>query len=130
MWTPWPLVAPPLSGAANMPSHKARSPEPVGDVPGVHSDYAFFRKNKGEKENTATVLVLKDRKSKGICAHVVPKKGVGGGFVVKQFDRDIKKFGYGHKVMLRSDGEPAIKDLLQKVRDLRASETICEQTSA
>ena len=47
---------------------------------------------------------------------------------MKQYDRDIKKFGYRSKITLRSDGEPAIRDLLDKVAAMRASETVTEHT--
>ena len=42
--------------------------------------------------------------------------------------RDIKKFGHSHKLMMRSDGEPAIRDLLKKVAHMRASETLLEHS--
>ena len=51
-----------------MPGHFARV-SPLGNVPELHSDYAFFRDKKGDKVNSVTVLVTKDRKSQGICAH-------------------------------------------------------------
>ena len=35
----------------------------------------FFRDKKGDMDNTATVLVTRDRKSIGIAAHVVPGRG-------------------------------------------------------
>ena len=117
-----------VSGAANAPAHKARCAEPLGDVPEVHSDYGFFRDRKGDKAHAVTVLVSKDRKSGATCAHVVPRKGVGGGYAVKQFLRDIKKYGHRHKVLLRTDGEPAIRDLMEKVSQLRASETNVAET--
>ena len=117
-----------VEGAANAPAHRARPEAPIGNIPELHSDYAFFRDKKGDMANTATVLITKDRKSAAVCAHVVPKKGVGGGFVVKQYDRDVKKLGYHHKILIRSDGEPAIKDLLVKVAELRAPETVLENT--
>jgi hypothetical protein len=100
---------------------------PLCGVPELHLDYAFFRDRKGDK-NTATVLVIKERSKSGVAAHVVPKKGSGGGFIVKQFERDIRKFGHRHKVLLRSDNEPAMKDLLNKVSALRAPETIIEHS--
>ena len=122
---PWCALC--VSGAANMPGHFARA-SPLSEVPELHSDYGFFRDRKGDKVNSVTVLITKDRKSQGVCAHFGPKKGVGGGFIVKQYDRDIKKFGYRSKVTLRSDGEPAIRDLLDKVSNMRASETVTEHT--
>ena len=116
-----------VSGAANAPGHVARVDPPLCGVPELHSDYTFFRDRKGDK-NTATVLVIKERSKSGVAAHVVPKKGSGGGFIVKQFERDIRKFGHRHKVLLRSDNEPAMKDLLNKVSALRAPETIIEHS--
>ena len=44
---------------------------------------------RGDNTNTAAALVVKDRASGGVLANVVPHKGVGGGFIVKQFERDI-----------------------------------------
>ena len=110
-----------------MDSHVSRS-EPIGDMTELHSDYCFFKDKKSDKVNSATGLVTQDRKSGGICAHVCPKKGIGGGWIVKQFVRDIKKFGYQSKIVLRSDGEPAIKDLLSKVGEMRGAETVLEQS--
>ena len=119
-----------VEGAANAPAHRPREERPIGDIPELHSDYGFFRDRKGDRENTATVLVTRDRKSSGVCAHVVPRKGAGGGYIVKQYDRDVKKLGYHHKILIRSDGEPAIKDLLNKVAELRAPETVLENSPA
>ena len=93
-----------VEGAANAPAHRARPEAPLGDIPELHSDDGFFRDQKGDKANTATVLVTKDRKSSGVCAHVVPNKGVGGGFIVKQYDRGVKKLRYHHKILISSDG--------------------------
>ena len=115
-----------VQGAANMDGHVKRR-EPIGDPNELHSDYCFFKDKKNDRVNTATGLVTVDRKSGGVCAHVCPKKGAGGGWIVKQYVRDIKKFGYQSKVILRSDGEPAIKDLLSKVGEMRGAETILEQ---
>ena len=117
-----------VSGAANLPCHRARNQHPTGEVPEMHADYAFFRDKKGEKGRSKTVLIVKDRASGGISANVVPKKGVGGGFAVKQFERDIRRFGHRKKLLLRSDGEPAVKDLLEKVADYRTPETVIEQS--
>ena len=111
-----------VKGACNLPAHPQRAALAPGAPPEFHGDYGFFRDKKGEREKTRTVLVMVDRKSGGICASVVPKKGVGGGFAVKQVSRDIKKFGYRHKFTLRSDGEPAIKGLVEKVAAMRAQE--------
>ena len=62
-----------------------------------------------------SVMVAKDRTSTAVSADVVPQKGVGGAFAPKQLDRVIKRFGHHGKVVLKSDGEPAIKVLLNRV---------------
>ena len=117
-----------VMGACNRPSHPARKALDPGAIPELHGDYAFFRDRPGEKDKTRTVLVMVDRKSSGVCANVVPKKGAGAGFAVKQVHRDIRKFGHRHKVTLRSDGEPAIKSLFEKVANMRAQETLLENS--
>ena len=117
-----------VSGAANAPAHKARAEVAVDGTPEVHCDYAFFRDKPKDRENTVTVLVTKDRKSTGLSADVVPKKGAGGGYAVKQLDRNIKKYGNHGKVVLRTDGEAAIRDLANRVSAMRASQTILENT--
>ena len=108
-----------VANAANAPSHHAKS-APISDTPEVHCDYVFFRDRRGDKLNTATVLVVKDRGSKASSANVVPQKGCGDGLAVKQFDRDIRRFGHRGAVTLRSDGEMAVKDFLNRVANFRA----------
>ena len=116
-----------VANAANAPSHHPRS-APISDTPEIHCDYAFFRDRRGDKQNTATVLVVKDRGSKAFGANVVPQKGTGDGFAVKQFDRDIRRFGHRGAVTLRSDGEMAVKDLLNRVAAFRAQRTNVEHS--
>ena len=79
---------------------------------------------KESKREKSIFLVLVGRASTGICATIVPKKGIGGGFAVKQVHRDVRKFGHRHKITLRSDGEPAIKSLFERVANMRAQETL------
>ena len=47
---------------------------------------------------------------------------------MKQLDRTIKKFGNHSKVVLRSDGEVAIRDLLNRVSAMRATQIVLETT--
>lgn len=117
-----------VAGAANPPSHAPRCGAPIGDIPEMHADYAFFRDRKGDKENTATAFVAKDRGSGGYSANVVPRKGAGGGFIVRQVERELPKCGHRKKVLLRTDGEHSIRDLAEKVADLRTGETVLEHS--
>ena len=76
------------------------------------------------------MLVSKYRRVGCFAAHMVPKKGVGGGWIVQQYLRDLRRWGLRHKVLFRSDGEPAIVDLLNRVSDLRQPETLLEASPA
>ena len=73
-----------------------------------------------------TVLVSKERQRGGFCASVVPQKGSGGGYIMKQVTRDLTKFGVRKTVILRSDNEPAMEELLEKVGKSREGETLIE----
>ena len=117
-----------VSGAANAPSHGPRDPVSSDAIPELHCDYAFFRDKPKDTENTVAVLVGKDRATNGISADVVPNKGAGAGYAVKQLERNIRKFGNHGQVVLRSDGENAIQDLFKKVCEMRSSQTVLETT--
>ena len=60
-----------------------------GAVPEVHVDYCFLRNKRGGE--SIPVLVLKDRDSKALAAHVVPYKGGDLEWAVKQSVRDFAK---------------------------------------
>ena len=58
-----------------------------------------------------------------------PTKALGGGVYREAVrERDIRRFGYRKKLLLKSDGEPAVRDLLDKVANLRSAETILEHS--
>ena len=116
-----------IRGAANIDPHMGRSESSSG-MPEFHSDYGFFRDGKRDKKAKVVVLVSRDRGSSGVCAHVCPVKGVGGGWMIQQYERDLRKFGHHGKIVLRTDGEPAIKDLVTKVAKARSGETVLEQS--
>ena len=114
-------------GAANDRPHPGRAELPASACPEVHADYTFFRNRRGDKK-TAPTLVSTDRGHGCVAAHVVPKKGRGGGWIVQQTVRDMKKWGIRGKAILRSDGEFSIVDLLDRVGHMRQGETLQEQT--
>ena len=117
-----------VAAAADDRAHSLRA-EQEGSVPEVACDYAFFRNRRGDKVYLP-VLVSKVRKQKGFNAHAVPSKGTGGGWIVQQFLRDLRKWGLRSDVILKSDGEAAIKDLLNRVGDLRGQPTQLETSPA
>ena len=67
--------------------------------------------------------MLKDIFTKVIHAMVVDRKGSGATGIVKRVVKFINSLGY-HSIILRSDQEPAIKDLDQEVREARAKDFI------
>ena len=105
-------------------AHKER--EVSDDCFEVHMDYCFLRNKKGEEY--AATLVLRDRRSKILSAHVVPNKGASVEWVIRQTLRDLEKFGHAGKVLIRSDGEPALVDLISEIANLRKGITLVEHT--
>ena len=72
-------------------------------------------------------LVGVDKASDAIIAHVVPEKGTKFDWVASQLDRDVKKFGYHGRIVVKSDGENAVKDLMQELaRKRRDMPTVVE----
>ena len=65
--------------------------------------------------------------SKALFAHVIPTKGAAAEYewTAKQLVQDIAKMGYG-KVVIRSDQEPAITALVDKIKEIREWETLVE----
>ena len=60
----------------DIPHHGVASMRERPDVPEVHSDFCFFRLKKGSE--CMPTLVMKDRDSYAIAAHVMPHKGIVG----------------------------------------------------
>ena len=79
-----------------------------GSTREVHVDYCFFRNGRGQE--TIPVVVLKERDSKAIAAHVVPFKGANHDWTIDQCLRDLKKWGLHGDLIIRSDQEDALKD--------------------
>ncbi len=90
-------------------------------MPEIGLDYAFLRES--ESDETLTILVMKDRDSKTIFADVVEIKGRGIEGTVENVVRNIARLGY-KKVILCSDQEPAILDLIEGIIAARKEPTI------
>ena len=54
-----------------------------------------------------------------MSAHVVPNKGASVEWVIRQTLRDLEKLGHTGRVLIRSDGEPALVDLVSAGSDLK-----------
>ena len=69
---------------------------------------------KETEERGHPILITKDSMASWISANVIPQKGdTPEG--VKRLGKEIDKLGH-HRLVLKSDQEPAIKALIQSVR--------------
>ena len=76
------------------------------------------------------VVVIKDSETKGIKAHAVTQKGCID-WVAERLVDDIDSFGHSGKVILKSDQENALVDLLREVKEKRirkGRDTLCENS--
>ena len=74
------------------------------------------RKNKGEEKDGATpILIIRDKRNKMIFGDVVTCKGAQDVGVVNRAVQHIEQCGHP-EIMIRSDGEPAIKSLRNAVK--------------
>ena len=90
-----------------------------------HFDYCFLKNEVGDEP--AVTLVGVDKASDAILAHVVPEKGTKFDWVASQLDRDVKRFGYHGRIVVKSDGENAVCDLMQELaRKRRENPTVVE----
>eukprot|EP00969_Alexandrium_andersonii_P012675 552537-Alexandrium_andersonii.AAC.1 len=71
--------------------------------------YCFLAKD--TSETTLTVLVIKDRGSRAIMAHPVLRKGRLHDDTVDQAVASTRRLGHRHRVLLKTDNEPALLDL-------------------
>ena len=102
-------------------------------VPEFHMDYAFMgtEEVKGSMDKrAATILGVKERDRRMHMSTIVPKKGGSIEFVAKRVVAFIDEMGLSaSKIILKSDQEPAIKDLINMIKKLRAGiETFTEHS--
>ena len=106
-----------------------RSAQPSrGEYPILHLDYCFPRNEVGG--DSVGVLVGRFSDSQALISHVVPMKGAGVEWTVKQVVRDIEKMGIFGTIILRSDQEPALIDLCKSVAKERGEARTLLENSA
>ena len=71
-----------------------------------------------KEDDKITCLVGRDRWTRVTFAHVVKGKGLKDEWILNQTCDDLRSLGYP-EIRLRADTEPAIKAMLDKVKDLR-----------
>ena len=108
-----------VAGSANDDPHKTRKPKvkEALEVQEVHWDYCFPR----DLGDWIVVLVGRDKETKMTVSHVVPNKGANVEWLTEQLVRDLQRLGAHGRVVLKSDQEPAIIDVLKEVAKLRGN---------
>ena len=94
-------------------------------MPEVGLDYGFLRES--TSEDSLTILVMKDRTSKAVLVDVVEMKGRGLEGTIERVISNLATLGH-KKVILRTDQEPAILDLVKGVIEARAEPTLPENS--
>ena len=100
-------------------AHKSRRMDGEHEIPILSLDYAFLKNEAGG--DSLTVIVMKDNLSKAVASHVVPVKGAELEWTAQRIAKDITRWGYRGRVILKSDQEPAIVAFLEQVAQERGS---------
>jgi hypothetical protein len=97
-----------VQGRKDAPPH-CRTKRGPGEVPEVSFDYAFVRRD--DEEHVATLLVMKDRDTRCVRAWLLAHKGVDLDETVNRAVAGVHELGYRGRVLIRTDGEAALKAL-------------------
>lgn len=92
-------------------------------MPEIIFDYALLGAE-GERESVA-VLVIRDRRTQMLFAHVVPRKGLAHEHGSRELTKDIQKMAYQEPV-LKCDGEPSLRSVQEEVKRMRKAMTLLE----
>ena len=113
-----------VEGKARDKYHQKAEGQVGKEVPEIVFDYCFLG---SEGEDTVAIQVTRDRRTRMIFAHVVPKKGFSHEHGTMELIKDIAKLGY-NEIILKCDGEPALKTIQEEVRRQRSEKTILENS--
>jgi hypothetical protein len=113
-----------VMGKARDKMHRKQEDGAEKGIPEIVFDYGFLG---AEGEETIAIQVARDRRTRMIFAHVVPKKGCTHEHGAQEMIKDIGKLGY-QEVILKCDGEPALKSVQNEVKRIRADTTIVENS--
>ena len=95
--------------------------------PIVSADYKSFSHD--EDDDKVTTIIVKDETTGLVAAHRCECKGASDAWVVEQVKEDIDAMGHT-AIVLKTDGEPAIVQVQQRIQELRAHETIPQHPAA
>ena len=94
-------------------------------MPEIHLDYCFMSTHGSPM---CTILVAKEKSSKMTLATMVPMKGASVEYPVRRVMTFLKELGLENsEIVLKSDQEPALKDLLNIVAARRSAQSKIEK---
>jgi hypothetical protein len=107
-----------VRGKARSAPHRTMKKE-ESEIPVIQIDYGYLKEGyiketRGEGTGKP-ILIIKDSRSKWVAAHVVPRNGAEA-HAIHVLQREIEKIMGYKKIILRSDQEPAIIDLKNKLK--------------
>ena len=115
-----------VKGKAAAYGHRVRE-DKEHKVPRISVDYMFMHhKQSPGEERGNPILILKDSKTKVVWARAVPQKGVCP-YAVQRMVKDLKLLGH-KRVVMKSDGEPAIVALKDAVKRESEVEIVPEES--
>ncbi len=79
--------------------------------------------DKSEDDGKLKMIVGKDEPTGNVLAHFVLCKGIGDEWAVKRIVKDLEEMGRGHAIV-KTDGEPAIVAVQNRLQALRAGRTV------
>ena len=82
-------------------------------------DFAFLREHKGSR--LLTVLVMADKASGCVAAVPLPGKGMSSPWLPAHVVRTLQYYGHHGGIILKSDREHAVTELLHQVARLRGA---------
>ncbi len=79
--------------------------------------------DKSEDDGKLKMIVGKDEPTGNVLAHFVLCKGIGDEWAIKRVVKDLEEMGRGHAIV-KTDGEPAIVAVQNRLQALRAGRTV------
>ena len=104
---------------APTPGHRRQDKKEEGRIPRISMDYMYMQK--AGEDGTKPILVIKDSNLKMLYAMVVNKKGAGSKGIIEKVTKIVKSFVY-HTCILRTDQEPAMKEMQEELRKTKSED--------
>ena len=114
-----------VAGKAQDRPHMKSENKDERHIPEIVFDYGFLGGK--DDDETLAIQVARDRRTQMLFAHVVPRKGMVSEHGAVAMVKDIEKLGY-KEVILKCDGEPAMKSVQEEVKRRRSDTTILENS--